>query len=389
MRVSQHSGRDEGSAKHNDRSFMKEMKEDYKNACKDKLEPYKEKLRTLERYSNFSESELGDLCKKFFWKIICDRAKIDATNINPDLTENNHMWNWAGNKTTFEEAEKLFYEKYYSADLERKNKHYKKKGNIKAIRTIDEVLKSKKTQPEELVLSIGKMGDTVDSETAKKCFNEYIQTLNKWNIEHGDHMKILNLALHRDEEGQVDHIHLRRVWDYVDKHGNLVLNQNKALELCGIEPPDPSKKISQHNNRKMTFDAIMREKWLDICEKNGVKVEREPVVEKKRHMSVKEYKESKIAEKTNALEKNIKDFVNNSLEDLMIMTDRNKSTSEHIEAHTDFVNKANDFIKNNEYHYNIKTSDEEDNKLKDWKNMSQARREEEEMKAYLREVHIY
>ena len=389
MRLSQHSGRCEGLAKHNDRSFMQDMKEDYKYACENNLELLKEKLKTKELYSKCSESDLEKIAKKVFWTIICDRAKIDATNINPDLTENNHMWNWAGNKTTFEKGEKLFYEKYYSADLERKNKHYKKKGNIKAVRTIDEVLKSEKTAPEELVLSIGKKGDTVDSDTAKKCFNEYVQTLNQWNMEHGDHMKILNLALHRDEEEGVDHLHLRRTWDYVDKYGNLVLNQNKALELCGIEPPDPSQKISQYNNRKMTFDNLMREKWLDICEKHGVKVEREPLIDKKRHMSVKEYKETKIAEKANALEKNIKDFVNNSLEDLMIMTDKNKSTSEHLRAHTNFVNKANDFIKNNEYHYNIKTSDDlEDNKLKDWNSMNQMERDEEEAKAYLREVHI-
>lgn len=332
VRLTQHSGR-EGSAKHNDRTF--------------------------------------------------DTSKAD--NIDVEKSKYNVYWQiYKG--MDFKDAELKFYKDNYSDALKISNEKKIKQRHREKIRTINDVYNNNKTRPEELLLQIGDKNTIIDKDIYEKCVGDYLKELNKWNVKNGQHMHILSIASHYDEKGK--HLHLRRVWDYKDKNGNLQINQNKALELAGIEPPDPTKPISRYNNRKMTFDAMMREKWLDICEKNGLQVEREPIKEKRRHMSVKEYKEYKDVERIKALEKNVKTFVNDTLEDLMIMTDRNKSTSEHIKAHTDFVNKANDFIKNNEYHYNIKTSDEEDNKLKDWKNMSEARREEEEVKSYLKEVHI-
>ena len=65
-------------------------------------------------------------------------------------------------------------------------------------------------------------------------------------------MQILNMAIHHDEQGGL-HAHIRRVWNTTDKDGNLTLGQNKALEAAGVELPEPDKKVSRYNNRKMTF----------------------------------------------------------------------------------------------------------------------------------------
>lgn len=333
MRLTQHSGR-QGSATHNDRTF--------------------------------------DLSK--------------ADNIDTKRTVDNFYMNTVNNGKDFKQSELDFYKKNYGEALKLSNEKKRKQRHYEKVKKIEDIYNGARTRPEELILQIGDKNNNINIGLFEDCVFEYLEELQKWNGEHGNHMAILNYAIHHDETSP--HLHLRRVWDYRDENGNLQINQNKALEAAGIEPPDPSKPISRYNNRKMTFDAMMREKWLDICEKHGLQVEREPIKDKKRNMSVKEYKDYKDVERIKALEKNVKTFVNDTLEDLMIMTDKNKSTSEHIKAHTDFVNKANDFIKNNEYHYNIKTSDEEDNKLKDWKNMNQMEREAEEAKAYLKEVHI-
>ena len=87
-------------------------------------------------------------------------------------------------------------------------------------------------------------------------------------------MHLLSIALHGDETSP--HAHIRRVWDYETKDGP-TLGQDKALQAAGVELPDPSKPKGRYNNRKMTFDAMMREKWLDICERHGLRLDREPV----------------------------------------------------------------------------------------------------------------
>ncbi len=325
MRVSQHSGRAEGSAKHNDRSFMRDM-----------LKAYKEVLAEEEKEAEKTGTKVD---RAELWKTTCEVFEIDATHIDPDREHLNLFWSHDGNKD-FAKSEREYYKKTYSADLERKNQAYLKKGHPESIRTIDDVLKNKKTAPEELLLAVGKMGETASSEIIQECFQDYIKEMLDWNNKNNRPMKLLNVAFHVNEDG-VPHLHIRRSWHYKDKYGNLTLNQNKALENAGIELPDPNKKISRYNNRKITFDAMMRKKWLDICEKHGLKVEREPVVEKKRHQSVKDYKYSMQVEGAEKIINAVAKFVKSNTENLKVMTDRNAPSSKIVHAHSDFVKNAN------------------------------------------------
>ena len=72
------------------------------------------------------------------------------------------------------------------------------------------------------------------------------------------------------EDGEVE------VYDALNKYGELCPQQEKALEELGFELPDPTKKRSRFNNRKMCFDAECRKLFLDIGQKNGVELEYEP-----------------------------------------------------------------------------------------------------------------
>lgn len=389
MRVSQHSGRAEGSARHNDRSFMQDMKNTYKERKDGFYDVAKDRYKEV--HPEYSDNEIRQLSDEALWRVICRKTDIDASHINPDGDA--RFWNWTQKDVSFEESEKLFYEINYTADLERKNKHYKKKGNLKAIRTIDDVLKSKKTAPEELILTVGKMGDTVSPAIARKCFIDYIKELYKWNNEHGEHMKLLNMAFHNDEKG-APHLHLRRVWDYKDENGNLVLNQNKALELCGIEPPDTTKKIGKYNNRKMTFDAMMREKWLDICEKNGIEVEREPIKNQK-HKSVKEYKrEQQLKSVSTELKNDITEFLKATAHDFRIMSGldkKHKNNPDIVKANKRFIENAKTFFNLLEDKYNmpIQTKAPEDNDLlknEDWLYLSEAAKEDIKFDKILSEI---
>lgn len=118
------------------------------------------------------------------------------------------------------------------------------------------------------------MKEGVNVETLEACFKDYLKELTAWNQEHGNHMRILNFAVHADE--QSPHIHMRRVWEYTNERGFRDLGQNQALREAGVPLPDPEKLESRYNNRKMTFDAMMRERWQEICKSHGLEIEKEP-----------------------------------------------------------------------------------------------------------------
>lgn len=105
---------------------------------------------------------------------------------------------------------------------------------------------------------------------------------------------LINYAIHHDEASP--HAHLRGTFVWYDDDGVAHMGQDEALKRAGIELPDPDKKRGQYNNRKMAFDRMLREWWIEIVEAHGYVIEKEPVkgVE---HLTVKEYKAKKEAEK--------------------------------------------------------------------------------------------
>lgn len=174
-------------------------------------------------------------------------------------------------KMTFTEIEKAYYFEHYGDHVDAQNERNEKAGHAERNRTADDVLKNNKTCPEESILQLGNIDCSVTPDVLAKVVAEFFEEFEK---RYGSHVHILDWALHLDEA--TPHVHVRQVYDALNKYGELCPQQEKALEELGFELPDPTKKRSRFNNRKMCFDAECRKLFLDIGQKNGVELEYEP-----------------------------------------------------------------------------------------------------------------
>lgn len=205
----------------------------------------------------------------------------NAEHIDPERVKNNRYWNWTGNpETTFEAAEAAFYEKHIKQHLDAQNARYRAQRHAERAKTMDEYRKSPQTCPEEVILQIGKMGDTIPADMMARIIQEQIN----WEQQQFPGVKVLDVALHMDEQG-APHIHERRAWVYTDKDGNFAISQNKSLEQMGVELPNPDKPRGRFNNRKQTFSRMCREHLLQICREHGLEIEEIPQEKSKSGLS--------------------------------------------------------------------------------------------------------
>lgn len=208
----------------------------------------------------------------------------NAEHIDPERVRNNRYWNWTGKEITFEAAEQIFYEKYIRKHLDAQNTRYKAQRHAERAKTMDEYRRSPQTCPEEVILQIGKLGDTIPADMMARIIQEQIN----WEQQQFPGVKVLDVALHMDEQG-APHIHERRAWVYTDKDGNLAISQNKSLEQMGVELPNPNKPRSRFNNRKMSFSRMCREHLLQICRKHGLEIEEIPQEKSKSGRTLADY----------------------------------------------------------------------------------------------------
>lgn len=244
IRLVLHSGR-QGNARHNDRSFLDGKTAEWK----------------AEHAGHIRDGE--------------NLVKIETWNGVIDI----------------EASEKEFYRLAFSDSLEAKNERYIAQRHPERCKTLDDLYTGKQTRPEEVILQIGGKDSGITPEIFIKCLDAYIDRLNAWNEEHGFCMGIMSCAVHLDEA--TPHAHLRRIWAYTDRDGNTQIGQNKALEQAGIGLPDPTKPVGRYNNRKMEFDRIAREMWMESCIEHGLEINFEPRVGA-RHLESGEYKAAAI-----------------------------------------------------------------------------------------------
>lgn len=198
-----------------------------------------------------------------------------ADNIDEErvhLNEYWHLYQDEGADMTFEEMELRFYTEHFAEQLQQTNDKYLAGGHPERCKDMAAWKMVKRNAPEETTMQIGKMEEHIDGETLMACFQDYNQRLEAWNEAHGRPFTQLSYALHEDEA--VPHIQTRRVWHYATDDGSLRVGQEKALEQAGVELPNPGEKVGRRNNRKMTFDAMAREMWLDVIHEHGIDVER-------------------------------------------------------------------------------------------------------------------
>lgn len=255
----------------------------------------------------------------------------NAEHIDPERVKNNRYWNWTGKEITFEDAEIAFYEKHISAHLEAQNARYRAQRHAERAKTMDEYRKSPQTCPEEVILMIGKAGDTIPADMMARIIQEQIN----WEQKQFPGLKVLDVALHMDEQG-APHIHERRAWVYTDKDGNTAISQNKSLEQMGVELPNPDRPRGRFNNRKQTFSKRCREHLLQICREHGLEIEEIPQEKSKSGRTMEDYKASE-AEKRAAEADRRRQFSERAAESAEKQAESARDTARSYEEHAERV----------------------------------------------------
>lgn len=217
-----------------------------------------------------------------------------AEHIDQSQTNNNWYWHRyepSEPDLTFEQAESKFYQTYFADSLDAKNRRYITAGHKERTKTMDEYRSNKLSCPEETILQIGKLGDTIEPDLLKQICIEHMN----WETKTFPNVKLLDVALHVDEQG-APHLHERKVW-IAHSNDGLVVGQSKALKEMGIERPHPEKKKDRHNNPKMTYTAMCREHFLEVCKEHGLELEVDPSETSKNGLDLQEYKLQQEREK--------------------------------------------------------------------------------------------
>ena len=172
---------------------------------------------------------------------------------------------------SFNEIELVFYEDHFGDYVRAQNERHRKARHSDRCKSVEDVLKNKKTCPEESIFQLGTMDDHASSKLLVEIFEEF---KDEFEARFGSNIKILDWSLHMDEA--TPHIHERHVFFAENRYGEIEPKQEEALKQLGFELPDPEQKRSRNNNRKMVFDSACRVMFLDICKKHGLNLEEEP-----------------------------------------------------------------------------------------------------------------
>lgn len=195
---------------------------------------------------------------------------------------------------TLRARELAYYRETFSRALDARNARYKAQRHPERCKTIEQVYTGRKTRPEEVILQVGKLGDTIDREMFKGLVGEFLRQWNVWNDSVGHPAQTLNVSIHCDEA--TPHAHWRRVWQYRDAQGNMQIGQAQALQRAGVQMPTPAGQETRYNNRKITYDAQVRRLWQSVCKSHGLDIETEPLPSHK-HKSTEDYIDTQIAGK--------------------------------------------------------------------------------------------
>lgn len=215
---------------------------------------------------------------------IMNAQHIDGTKSKDNIYMMYNIVDRANIPATFDAHEQQFYNTHFSEWLDAQNERYRKKRNYKRIKTMDEVRKCKRYAPEEVIMQIGNMDNTVPRDVAIAIHDDYI----KWHTVTYPQCVLLDSALHADEA--TNHYQDRYIWITHDANGNEMIGQEKALADMGYELPNPNAKESRYNNRKITYTADTRRKFIEICQSYGLEIELEPLEPSKTGLSLLAYK---------------------------------------------------------------------------------------------------
>lgn len=186
------------------------------------------------------------------------------------------------------------YEHLYGEGQRAKNDRYIQDGHPERCKTILDIYASRRTAPMETIVQLGSRDTDIDpEERKKKLIAATFQLIDSLRQRWGDNFHILDISIHLDES--VIHAHIRSTFSAVDKFGFQVPNQAQAFEAMGIQRPDPAAKEGKYNCPLMTFSEVIRQEFYDLCERQGVVIDREVKNPSQKHLSVLEYKCQQMA----------------------------------------------------------------------------------------------
>lgn len=223
-----------------------------------------------------------------------------AEHIDPERIGSNIYWNWTGkNDISFEDAERLFYEQHCRAYLNAVNRRHREQRHPERVRNMDAYRTAKQTCPEETLLMIGNR----DAHLPPKTLRAICEELRDWEEKQIPGLKVLDMALHVDEEG-APHIHMRKAWIYKDENNVESIAQSKALQAAGIPLPHPDKPAGRHNNRKQVFSQQERQALYEICRSYGLEslLETKPRERSRSGRELEDYKASEAEKRAQAAE---------------------------------------------------------------------------------------
>lgn len=224
----------------------------------------------------------------------------------------------------FQEIELMYYEEHYGDYIRAQNKRNEKTRHTERNRTPEDLLKNRMTCPEETIYQIGKVEESVSGEKLFAILNDFIREIEQ---RFGEHVHILDWALHMDEG--TPHIHERHVFDCENKYGEICPQQEKALEKLGIPLPEPDKPRSRTNNRKKTYDAVCRTILFDICRRHGLELEEEPEYGGRDYLEKQDYILMKLRREIAEKEK-VMDSLVSAVEDMdQVMADVAEAAYNH------------------------------------------------------------
>lgn len=236
---------------------------------------------------------------------------------------------------SFEEIERMYYTEHYGGHILAQNARNEKTRHTERNRTVEDLLKNKKTCPEETLYQIGTVEGSVPPEVLFMVVREFQEEFER---RFGSHVHILDWALHLDEV--TPHIHERHVFDCGNRYGELCPQQEKALEGLGIPLPHPEKPKGRHNNRKQTFDAVCRTLLFEIAKRHGLHLEQEPSYGGREYLEKQDFILMKQKEQLAAQEQKLEELTL-KIEDVETLLDdvSDAAYDKAVEVVTDTVRK--------------------------------------------------
>lgn len=265
MKASVHCGR--GLANHNDRSFLRGMKE---------------------RPEHIKEG-------------IFDRTK--------DVGGKKAISRLVREGMPLEEAELQYYNLRFAEWLKEQHSRNESSGHPERNKTMEQVYKSSRYAPKEVILQVGNIDESIDGkQLGRICAAWAVDFKEKY-----PQFEILDYTRHTDEG--TPHIHLRGV--FVAQNGGI--NQTQALKEMNIERPDPDSPANRYNNPLQTFTEIMRSSFIAQCRSQGLEIDDEhrvnrPNLEKQQYIA--KQMEQKISDLENEIV-NLEDNLHTMVQDFI------------------------------------------------------------------------